>query len=111
MSEQVKLASRIHKHHGPKASPVDGGGPSVQRQQRRVVDDGAVRGVVDHVHGDELGAEGHHVELGADRFVSVHHLRDGLPFDSPPGELKQRRPVFLRGHSCNKTKRFWKCLE
>ena len=31
------------------------------RQDRRVVDDGAMLGMVNHFHGDELGTEGHHV--------------------------------------------------
>ena len=34
-----------------------------------VVDDGAVLGVVDDVHGDELGAEGQDVQVGLDRLV------------------------------------------
>ena len=79
-------------------SPVDGWGSSVQRQDGRVVDDGAVLGVIDDVHGDELGAEGHDVELGTHRLVGIHHLRDGLPLDPPPWELEHGSPVLLRRH-------------
>lgn len=70
----------------------------MQGQDGGVVDDGAVLGVVDDVHGDELGAEGHDVELGAHRLVGLHHLRDGLPLDPPPRELKHRSPIFLCCH-------------
>ena len=70
----------------------------MQGQDGRVVDDGAVLGVVDDVHGDELGAEGHDVKLGAHRLVGLHHLGDGLPLESPPGELEHRRPVLLCRH-------------
>lgn len=76
--------------------PVDGRGSSVARQQRRVVDDGAQFGVVDHLHGDELGAEGQDVELGAGGSVLGHHLWDGLTFDPPARELKDRNAVLLR---------------
>lgn len=70
----------------------------MQRQDGGVVDDGAVLGVIDDVHGDELGAEGHDVELGTHRLVGIHHLRDGPPLDPPPWELEHRRPVLLRRH-------------
>lgn len=67
----------------------------MQGQDGGVVDDGSVGRVVDHVHGDELGAEGHDVELSPHRLVGLHYFRDGLPFDAPPRELKDRRPVLL----------------
>lgn len=70
----------------------------MQRQDGRVVDDGAVLGVIDDVHGDELGAEGHDIELGAHSLVRIHHLRDGLPLHPPPWELEHRSPILLRCH-------------
>lgn len=85
--------------------PVDGRGSSVARQQRRVVDDGAQLGVIDHLHGDELGAEGQDVELGAGGGVLSHHLWDGLTFDPPARELEDGNAVLfrlsgLKTHSC-----------
>lgn len=80
------------------SSPVDGRGSSVQRQDGGVVDDGAVLGVVDDIHRNELGAEGHDIELGADRLVGLHHLWDGLPLDTPPWELEHRCTVLLCRH-------------
>lgn len=70
----------------------------MQRQDGWMVDDGAVFGVIDDVHGDELGAERHDVELGSHCFVGVHHLWNGLPFDPPPREFKDRGPVLLCRH-------------
>lgn len=69
-------------------------------EQGGVVDDGAVSGVVDHLHGDELGAEGQHVQLGAHRFVLVHHLRDGLALQAPAGELEDWHAILLRLSRC-----------
>ena len=43
---------------GQPVSPVDGGGTPVARQQARVVDDGAMPGGTDDLHGDELATEG-----------------------------------------------------
>ena len=68
----------------------------MQGQDGGVVDDGAVLRVVDDVHGDELGAEGHYVEVSTHRLVGLHHLCDGFPFDPPPWELEHWRPIFLR---------------
>lgn len=90
---------------GSSSSPVDGRRSPVQRQDGRVVNDGAVLGVIDDVHGDELGAEGHHVELGSHRLVSTHHLRDGLSLHPPAGELKHGRAVLLRCHGCGAGRR------
>ena len=39
--------------------------------------------VVDHLDGDELGAVGHHVELGAHGFVLGEDLGHGLAFAAP----------------------------
>lgn len=66
------------------------------RQQGGVVDDGAVLRVVDHLHGDELGAEGQDVEFGARGGVLSHHLWDGLALDAPAGELEDGNAVLLR---------------
>lgn len=72
----------------------------MQRQDGGVVDYGAMLGVVDDVHGDELRAEGHDVELSTHSLVGLHHLRDGLAFDPPPWELKHWSAVFLCYCSC-----------
>lgn len=78
----------------------------MQRKDGGVVDDGAVLWVIDDIHGDELWAEGHDIELSSHRFVSIHHLRDGLPLDSPPWELKHRCPVLFRSNSWKKSGEF-----
>lgn len=70
------------------------------RQQGRVVDDGAVFGVVDNLHGDELGAEGQDVKLGTCGLVLSHHLRDGLALDTPAGELEDGYTILLRLSCC-----------
>jgi len=70
----------------------------VFRQDGGVINDGAVFGEVDHIHGDELGAEGHDVQLSAHRFIRLHHLWEWLTLHPPPWELKHRRPVLLRHH-------------
>lgn len=70
----------------------------MQGQDGGMVDDGAVHGVINDVHRDELGAEGHDVELGAHSLVGIHHLRDGLPLDPPSWELEHWRPILLRRH-------------
>lgn len=70
----------------------------MQGQDGWVVDDGAVLGVINDVHGDELGAEGHDVELGIHCLVGIHHLRNGLSLDPPPWELEHWRPILLRCH-------------
>lgn len=93
------------KRKGSSSSPVDGRRSSVQRQDGRVVNDGAVLRVIDDIHGDELGAEGHHVEFGSHRLVSIHHLRDGLSLHPPAGELKHRCAVLLCCHGCGAGRR------
>lgn len=60
-----------------------------------VVDDGAVLGTVDDLHGDELRAEGQDVELGPHRPVLVHHLWDGLALQTPAGELEDGDAILL----------------
>lgn len=87
-----------HEHH----SPVDSGGSPVARQQGGVVDDGAVFGVVDDLHGDELGAEGQDVELSTSGLVLSHHLRDGLALHTPAGELEDGNAILLRFSCCLK---------
>lgn len=72
------------------------------RQQGGVVDDGAVSGVVDDLHGDELRAEGQDVELCAKGRVLSHHLRDGLALHTPAGELEDGDTVLLRLSCCGK---------
>lgn len=70
-----------------------------------MVNDGAVLRVIDDVHGDELGAEGHHVEFGSHRLVRVHHRWDGLSLHPPPRELKHGRAVLRRRHGCKAGRR------
>lgn len=65
-------------------------------QQGGVVDDGAVLGVVDDLHGDELGAERQDVELGAGGCVLSHHLGDGLALHTPAGEFEDGDTILLR---------------
>lgn len=90
-------------------SPVDGRGPPVQRQDGWVVDDGAVFGVVDDLHGDELGAEGHDVELGPHGIVGVPHLWEGSPLHPPLREFENRRPVLLGCHRWTRERRERSC--
>lgn len=85
-------------------SPVDSRGPPVARQQRRVVNDGAVFGGVDNLHGDELRAEGQHVELGTGGAVLAHHLRDSLTLYSPARELEHWHAVLLCFHRFHQDK-------
>jgi len=76
----------------------------VQRQQGGVVDDGAVLGPVNDLHGDELGAEGQDVELGASGLVLSHHLWDGLALHTPAGELEDGDAILLRLSCCGEKK-------
>lgn len=64
-----------------------------------MVDDGAEPRAADDVHGDELRAEGEHVQLGPHRSVGLGHLLDGPALDPPSGELEHWRPVLLRSQS------------
>ena len=43
-------------------------------QDGGVVDDGAVLGVVDDVHGNELGAEGQDIQVRLNRLVLLQNL-------------------------------------
>lgn len=72
------------------------------RQQGGVVDDGAVFGVVDDLHGDELGAEGQDVELGTGGLVLSHNLRDGLALHTPARELEDGNSILLRLSCCGR---------
>ncbi|TNN79678.1 hypothetical protein EYF80_010052 [Liparis tanakae] len=74
----------------------------LRRQQGGVVDDGAVLGPVNDLHGDELGAEGQDVELGASGLVLSHHLWDGLALHTPAGELEDGDAILLRLSCCGK---------
>lgn len=64
-------------------------------QQRGVVDDGAVLGLVDDLHGNELRAERQDVELSSSPRVLVHHLGDGLALHAPAGEFEHGNTVLL----------------
>lgn len=65
-------------------------------QQGGMIDDGAMFGVINDLHRDELGAEGQNIEFCSSSFVLIHHLWDGLALHSPAGELEDRDPVLLR---------------
>lgn len=65
------------------------------RQQGRVVDDGAVLGLVDDLHGNKLRAERQDVELRSGPRVLGHHLGDGLTLHTPAGEFENRNAVLL----------------
>lgn len=66
------------------------------RQQRGVVDDGAVLRLIDDLHGNELRAERQDVELSSSPRVLVHHLGDGLALHAPAGEFEDRNTILLR---------------
>lgn len=70
-----------------------------------MVDDGAVLRPVDDLHGNKLGAEGQHVELGSGPSVLVHHLGDGLTLNTPAGEFENRDAVLLRFGCCGAEER------
>lgn len=82
-----------------KTSPVDSRGSSVPGKDGRVINDGTVFGVVNYIHGDELCAEGKHVELSTHGSVGLCHLPYGLAFHSPSRELEHRGPIFLGSQS------------
>lgn len=64
-----------------------------------MVDDGAMLWAVNDIHGDELCAEGEHVELGSHRLVSFCYLLDGFTLESPSRELEHGSPIFLCSQS------------
>lgn len=75
------------------------------RQQRGVVDDGAVFGMVNNLHGNELGAEGHDVQFGACGFVLGHNLGYGLALHTPARKLEHGDAIFFCLCSCGKKKK------
>lgn len=85
---------------GRPVSPVDGGGAPVARQQARVVDDGAMPGGADDLHGDELAAEGQNVQLGSQGPVVRHHVGQGPTLGPPAGELEHRHAILLSLQAC-----------
>lgn len=64
-----------------------------------VINDGTVLWPVNYIHGDELCAEGQHVQLGTHRSVGLCDLLYGLALDSPSRELEHRGPIFLCSQS------------
>ena len=56
--------------------------------------------MIDDLQRDELGAVGHHVEVGPDRLVLGQHLGLHHTFPPPPGQLEHGHSVSLgsRGH-------------
>lgn len=65
------------------------------RQQRRVVDDGAVLRLVDDLHGNKLRAERQYVELSSCPRILVHHLGDGLTLHAPAGEFENGNTILF----------------
>ena len=51
--------------------------------------------MIDDLQRDELGAEGHHVEVGPDGLVLSQHLRLDHTFPPPAREFEDRDPVTL----------------
>lgn len=69
-------------------------------KQTRVVDDGAMAGGIDDLHGDELAAEGQDVELGTQSLVFCHHIRQSLSFHPPAGKLEHWHSILLSLQAC-----------
>lgn len=69
-------------------------------EQTRVVDDGAMAGGIDDLHGDELAAEGQDVELSTQSLVFCHHVRQSLSFLPPAGKLKHWYSILLGLQAC-----------
>lgn len=65
------------------------------RQQRGVVDDGAVFRLVDDLHGNKLRAERQDVELSSSLRILVHHLEDGLTLHAPAGEFENSNAILF----------------
>lgn len=80
--------------------PVDGRGPSVPREQTWVVDNGAMEGSIDDLHGNELAAEGQDIELGTQSLVFFHHLWQSLSSRPPAGELEHWHSILLSLQTC-----------
>ena len=68
-------------------------------KDRRVINDGTMLWAINYVHGDELCAEGKHIELSTHGSVGLCHLLYGLALDSPSRELEHRGPIFLCSQS------------
>lgn len=69
-------------------------------EQTWVVDDGAMAGGTDDLHGDELAAEGQDVEFSTQSLVFCHHIRQSLSFYPPAGELEHRHSILLGFQAC-----------
>ena len=69
-------------------------------EQTRVVDNGAMAGGIDDLHGDELAAEGQDIELSTQSLVYCHHVRHSLSSRPPAGELKHWHSILLSLQAC-----------
>lgn len=69
-------------------------------EQTRVVDNGAMAGGIDDLHGDELAAEGQDIELSTQSLVFCHHVRHSLSSRPPAGELKHWHSILLSLQAC-----------
>ena len=65
-----------------------------------MVADGLVSRHTDHLHGDELGAERQHIELGADLLVLLQDVRQGSALLTPPRELEHGSSISRRRQGC-----------
>ena len=62
-------------------------------QQGGVVDDAVVLWEVNHVHGDELGAEGKDIEISSHGLVLAEDVWEGLSLPPPPLHLEHVHPI------------------
>lgn len=88
----------MHTFH----SPVDGRSTPVSRQNRGVVDNGAMFGVVNDLHGDILGAKCEDIELSSCGLVLVNNLWNDLTLHTPAGELKNSNSVLFCLGGCGR---------
>ena len=82
-------------------SPVDSRGTTMPRQQGGVVDDGLVLWQVDDLVGDELGAEGQHVEVNVQRLVLLQDLWHCHLLHLPALVLEHRHILRHRSLGCD----------
>ena len=70
------------------------------RQDGGMVADAAVPRVVDHLHGDELRAEGEDVEVDLEALVELEDLGQRHTLAAPGLDLEDRRVISLGRYRC-----------